>query len=119
LQRKDNGGWTSGQEYKIKIDLSRNDIKVWIGKVGEPLSLDIDYHSDVALDITGKLGFYNYSISEVSYKNFVIEWENGKEITKVTKRPLRNPAEWSGSFYNRRDWVSTLLLVQKWGKGVF
>jgi hypothetical protein len=98
LQRKDNGGWTSGQEYKIRIEISRNDIKAWIGKVGEPMHLDINYHSDIAFDISGKLGFYNYSISRVTYKDFRIEWNDGKDITKITKRPLINPANWTGNY---------------------
>jgi len=92
LQRKDNGGWTSGQEYKIKIDVTRNDIKVWIGKVGEPMSLDINYHSNIAMDITGKLGFYNFSISKVTYKDFKIEWANGQDIDHTKKRLLGVPS---------------------------
>jgi hypothetical protein len=98
LQRKDNGGWTSGQEYKIKLDVTRNDIKVWIGKVGQPMTLDINYHSDIALDVTGKLGFYNFSISKVTYKDFKIEWVDGENVTKIFKRPLVNPSTLVGEY---------------------
>jgi len=90
LQRKDNGGWTTGIEYDIKIDITEHDIKVWIGQSGGPMTLDIDYHSDTPLDISGKLGFYNYSISRVTYKNFRIEWTD-QDIEHTHKRPLAVP----------------------------
>jgi hypothetical protein len=98
LARKDNGGWSTGQEYQIKLDITSHDIKVWIGKAGEPMTLDIDYHSDVALDVTGKLGFYNYSISRVTYRDFNIQWEDGENVTKLFKRPLENPSTLSGEY---------------------
>jgi len=98
LQRKDNGGWSTGVEYNIKLDITKHDIKVWIGKVGEPMNLDIDYHSNVPMDITGKLGFYNFSISRVTYKDFLIEWVDGKSVDYTKKRPLIDPAQWSGAY---------------------
>lgn len=90
LQRYNNGGWSTGVTYKIKMEISKYRVKVWIGEEGHPMELNIDYQTTTPLDITGKLGFYNYSISKVTYEDFLIEWTKD-DLSQTFKRPLMVP----------------------------
>ena len=98
LKRANNGGWSPHQDYNIKIEITNHDVKVWIGKVGSKLTLDLHYTTTTPMDLSGKLGFYNYSISNVTYRDFTIMWEDGKEVKTKLKRPLVEFATFDGNF---------------------
>jgi hypothetical protein len=98
LQRTNNGGWTSGVTYRVKMEISEHDVKVWIGAEGEPLRLDINYHTEDPLDIDGKVGFYNYSISKVTYEDFMMQWEGEGKGERIIKRPLLDMTKIDGAF---------------------
>jgi hypothetical protein len=123
LSKNNTKGWQYGRFYNIKIIFNDKETKIYIDN--EEMIVHENTPGEIDLFFKGKMGFYNYSQSKVTYKDFYIQaaptcpatysWDSVSrtcfKFTTQTKMEIKSTCKMNGhvGWHSRKEGITSVI----------
>lgn len=123
LSKNDTRGWQYGRFYNIKIIFNDKETKIYIDN--QEMIVHENSPGEIDLFFKGRMGFYNYSQSKVTYKDFYIQaaptcpatysWDSVSrtcfKFTTQTKMEIKSTCKMNGhvGWHSRKEGITSVI----------